>query len=167
MRAEIKRIDAEAENLIAYARQGAISVEQLREQNMSLLAEKQTKQARLERILSTDTDQVRLAAFTDEFLADLPDFMEYLYAHRTLFFNQIARLVFSGVVLNTDRRGAHWKKGLVLGDKKGTRAYHLQSVTFDPRFQEWTEQHGFVMPPAIRDLDYGCKMTGVPISAQS
>ena len=167
LRAEIKRIDAEAENLIAYARQGAITVEQLREQNMRLLAEKQTKQARLERILNTDTDQVRLAAFTDEFLADLPGFMEYLYAHRTLFFNQIARLVFSGVVLNTDRRGAHWKKGLVLGDKKGTRAYHLQSVMFDPRFQEWTEQHGFVMPQAIRDLDYGCKMTGVPISAQS
>jgi ElaB/YqjD/DUF883 family membrane-anchored ribosome-binding protein len=167
LRAEIKRIDVETENLIAYARQGAISVEQLREQNMGLLAEKQTKQARLERILSTDTDQASLAAFTDEFLANLPGFIEYLYAHRTPFFNQIARLVFSGVVLNTDRRGAHWKKGLVLGDKKGTRAYHLKSVTFDPRFQEWTEQHGFVMPQAIRDLDYGCKMTGVPISAQS
>ena len=117
--------------------------------------------------MNSETDQVELESFTDDFLMDLPEFVEYLYAHRTPLFNQGERLIFCGVALNSDRRGANWEKGLVLGDKKGTRAYHLQSVMFDPRFQEWTEQHGFVMPQAIRDLDYGCKMTGVPISAQS
>ena len=81
--------------------------------------------------------------------------------------NQVERLIFCGVALNSGRRGANWKKSLVLGDKKGTRAYHLQSVMFDPRFDEWTRQYGFVMPKAIRDLAYGCVMTGVPISAQS
>jgi hypothetical protein len=37
---------------------------------------------------------------------------------------------------------------------------------FDPRFDEWARQYDFVMPKAIRDLDYGCKMTGVPKTAK-
>ena len=68
---------------------------------------------------------------------------------------------------DNDRRGANWKKDLVLGDKKGTRADHLQSVMSDSRFDGWTRQYDFGMPKAIRDLAYGCVMTGVPISAQS
>lgn len=166
-RADLKRIDAELENLIAYARQGAISVEQLREHNTRLLAERHEKQARLDRLTNAGADLSKLESFTDEFLADLPDFMDYLYEHRTGLFNQVVRLIFSGVVLTSDRRGANWKKGLVLGNKKATRTYHLQSVIFDPRFDEWTDQYGFVMPKGISNLAYRCTTTGVPISAQS
>ncbi len=55
----------------------------------------------------------------------------------------------------------------MLGNKKRTRIYHLRSVMFDPRFDEWARQYDFVMPKAIRDLAYGCETTGVPTSAQS
>ena len=79
---------------------------------------------------------------------------------------RVVRLIFCGVVLNNDRRSANWKKGLVLGDKKETRADHLQSVMSDSRFDEWTRQYDFGMPKAIRDLAYGCVMTGVPITAK-
>ena len=109
LRAEIKRIDTRVENLISYARQGAISVEQLREQNTRLLAETQVKQMRLERIMNSETAQARLESFTDHFLVDLPEFVEYLYTHRTPLFNQVVRLIFCGVALNSDRRGADWK----------------------------------------------------------
>ena len=92
--------------------------------------------------------------------------MMFLYRQKTPIFNQALRLVFSGVVLDSERRGSYWKRGLSVGNKKGTRVYHLRSVIFDPRFEEWTRQYDFVMPKAIGDLDYGCEMTGVPITAK-
>jgi small-conductance mechanosensitive channel len=167
LQADLKRIEAELENLIAYARQGAISVEQLREHNTRLLAERKEKQDRIDRLAHSGTNLARLDSFSDEFMENLPDFVDYLYQHRTPLFNQVLRLIFSGVVLNSDRRGANWKKGLTLGNKKATRTYHLQSVIFDPRFDEWTDQYGFVMPKSIDNLAYRCTTTGVPISAHS
>lgn len=166
-RADLKRIDTEMENLIAYARQGAISVEQLREHNTRLLAERKERQDRIDRLERSGSHLARLDSFTDEFMENLPDFIDYLYQHRTPLFNQVLRLIFSGVVLNSDQRGANWKKGLTLGNKKATRTYHLKSVIFDPRFEEWTDQYGFVMPKSIDSLAYGCTTTGVPISAHS
>jgi len=128
LRAEIAQIDAEIENLITFARQGAISVEQLRVQNTRLLAQREEKQVRLDRTMNSATDEVKLASFTDEFLESMPDLMDWLYTSRTPLYNQVARLIFAGVVLDTDRRGANWKKGLVLGSKKGTRIYHLGRI---------------------------------------
>jgi len=169
MRSDVERIDHELENLMSYARQGAITPTQLKEQNQRLLGEKHEKQTQLDKLTKSNAEKSNLAVFTEEFLASLPDFLKFLYEKKKPLFNQVVRLIFAGVVLNSERGGRHWKRGLTLPyGQRSPRPYFLQSFDFDPRFKEWAEQFKLVLPTAMQAIyNQRCTMTGVPISAQS
>jgi DNA invertase Pin-like site-specific DNA recombinase/uncharacterized protein with PIN domain len=168
LRADIERIDSELDHLMGYARQGAISAEQLKKENLRLTAEKNAKEAQVRKMQGPNQENKKLTSFTEEFLTNLPDFMQFLYERKTSVFNQVLRLVFQGVVLNTNQFGSRWKAGLILAQgKRTTRTFFLQAFTFNPDFENWAKQSGLILPVALQNiLDYGCEMTGVPISAQ-
>ncbi len=169
VRSDIERIDRELENLMSYARQGAIAPTQLKEQNQRLLEEKQEKQSRLSKLTKSNAEKSNVAVFTEEFLANLPDFLKFLYEKKKPLFNQVVRLIFAAVVLNSKRGGRHWKRGLTLPHgQRSPRPYFLQSFALDPRFKEWAEQSDLVLPTSMQAIyNQRCTMTGVPMSAQS
>ena len=166
---EIERINRELDNLMGFARQGAITVEQLKKENTRLLEEKSAKEGQMHKLQSPSLENKELATFTEEFLANLPGFMQFLFERKKPVLNQVLRLVFQGVVLNTNQRGPHWKAGLKLAQgKKTTRTFFLQGFKFNAEFEDWAKQYSLILPPELqRVLDYNLVMTGVPISAQS
>ena len=123
----------------------------------------------MHKLQSPSLENKELATFTEEFLANLPGFMQFLFERKKPVLNQVLRLVFQGVVLNTNDGGRHWKKGrkLVQG-KKTTRTFFIQGFKFNAEFEDWAKQYSLILPPELqRVLDYNLVMTGVPISAQS
>ncbi len=112
LRAEIERIDRELDNLMSYACQGAIAPTQLKEQNQRLLGEKQEKQ--LNKLTKSNAQKSNPSVFTEEFLANLPNLPKFLYEKKKLLFIRVVRLIFTSVVLNSERGGRHRKRGLTL-----------------------------------------------------
>jgi site-specific DNA recombinase len=169
VKSDLERIERELENLMTYARQGAIAATQLKQQNQRLLAEQQEKQSELNKLTKSNAEKTNLSVFTEEFIANLPEFLKFLYAKKKRLFNQVVRLIFAGVVLNSERTGRHWKKGLKLPYGQRTpRPYFLQWFEFDPRFKEWAEKFNLILPTSMQAIyNQGCTTTGVPIGAQS
>jgi len=170
VRADLLRIEGEIKNLMAYARQGAITPEQLKEENMRLLAEKRDKQSRLEKLESTKLANKKSVPFTEEFISSLPDFLRYLYERKKTVFNQIVRSIFDGIVLNSALDGRSWKKGMtnLKYGKKTPRPCFLQAAFFNSSFRDWIDSDNLVLPSSLQSVyDQRCTTTGVPISAHS
>lgn len=138
LKAEIANLDQQIEHLMVFAREGAITPEQLRTQNLGLLADKREKENRL-KSLGKEQDTGDAEVFTDEFLANLPEFITYLYEHRKKVFRQVARLMFEGIVLYSPLRGKGvWKRGIKMTHGKHTpRRCTIKQVIYDDRFATW------------------------------
>jgi site-specific DNA recombinase len=178
---DIERINSELENLMGYARHGAITAEQLKKENLKLLDEMARKQAQIWRLERSDLgsgdhngnglgiaamEQVEdrlMGKFTDQFLKDLPEFMQYLYEQKKTVFNQVLRMVFATVVVNSDYHGPrHWKKGLRLTKygQQSPRPCYLQDYDLEESFREWIEECGFTLPDKRYDTADGYEQIG-------
>ena len=126
--------------------------EQLKEQNLSLLTTKQEKQSQIERLANTRTDEQSLALFTEEFLANLPDFVQFLYERKKPMFNQVVRLIFQGLVLNSDRHGQATESGPQASPASGRRVrVTWRLFDFDPRFKEWASTTEIKLPDGLNE----------------
>ena len=160
LRCDIVRLEQEIQNLLKYARAGAITPEQLKDENSKLLEEKAKKQSRLDKLEHPDSRNPMtgkgVQLFTQQFMDDLPDYMEYLYTHRVSLFNQIIKLIFQNVVITSDHRGKGWKKGLSVpnaAERMNGRKYHrpcyVSTYVFHPGFEQWKEESGLKLPFAL------------------
>ncbi len=166
LRNDIERLDRELENLMGYARQGALTPEQLKTENLKLLEEKTRKQAQLRQLEYPSAGSNRrrgngaamtlqeredwlIARFTEDFLADLPEFIEYLYAQKKPVFNQLVHMVLAGVTIGSEFHDSRkWKRGLKLTKygHRSPRPCYLASYELEEEFARWIDECGFTRP---------------------
>ena len=146
--------------MLGFARAGAYHMaEQLKEQNLRLLTTKQEKQSQIERLANTRTDEQSLALFTEEFLANLPDFVQFLYERKKPMFNQVVRLIFQGPrpEQRPARSEATWKAGHQARVRASGRRVRVtwRLFDFDPRFKEWASTTEIKLPDGLNEGEEG------------
>ncbi len=147
LRAEIEQIDRQLENLMMYAREGALAPAQLREQNLNLMRDNEEKQAKIARLKQRIVNHKSVERFAEKFNKDLPTYIEFLYQRKKNAFNYLLRMLFDGVVLNSHHRGRRWKKGLKLKYGRATpRPCYVERYLWNPQTRDWIQQANLKIP---------------------
>ena len=165
IKAELAKIDQGLKNLLEAVKQGALSMEQVKAEN----AELQDAKRRLEKRLRDLGDSTRIAgevsAVLDLFDQDLEVVLTKLMEDR-LRFNTLIRIFFAALVIEVDRPGCGWKRGIKKGELKD---YHprLLKFAFTPPFDAFVNQSELELPEGLKNAErqsyvYRCSRNGSP-----
>ncbi len=97
-------------NLIEAVKQGALSVEQIKEENADLQEAKRRLEKRLQDLQGTTKMADELSAILETLDHNLESVLTELMQN-PLRFNAFVRIFFPAIVLDVDRPGPGWKKG--------------------------------------------------------
>lgn len=148
IRAELAKINRAIKNLVEAVKEGALSMEQVKEEN----AELQDAKRRLEKRVNDLGDVSRIAdqisEVLDSFEEDLEAMLYKLMADR-LRFNTFIRVFFAELVLEVDRPGCAWKKGTRKGELP---IYNPRLVKFALTypFASFVDQSGLELPDSLK-----------------
>ncbi len=146
IRAELQQIETEWKNLMNYARQGAITPEQLKAENDELVAKRQRLEKDLDSLTRRQTIEQSLLDVVQLFKDNVSNALEELMKN-PLRFNTFARLFFKEITLDTENKGMNWRKGLKKTDQ---RFAHVVRYTFNPLFDAYLSARGYSLPPALQ-----------------
>jgi site-specific DNA recombinase len=151
LKAELAKVNQGMKNLLEAVKRGALSMEQVKEEN----AELQDTRRRLEKRLNDLQDATRItgevSAILDSFDNDLGQMLTILMEDR-LRFNTFMRIFFSALVIEIDRPGLGWKKGR----KKGEPIVYnprLTKFALEPTFAAFVDKSGFELPDAFKKAE--------------
>lgn len=151
IRAELAKINQAMKNLLEAVKNGALSMEQVKEEN----AELQDAKRRLEKRLADLADAGRIAgdiaATLDSFDEDLEPMLTKLLGDR-LRFNTLFRIFFSELVVEVDRPGCGWKRGIKKGELP---VYNPRVIKFalTPHFGLFVDQSGVELPETLKHAE--------------
>lgn len=151
LKAELAKINLSMKNLLEAVKQGALSMEQIKEENTEL----QETKRRLEKRLNDLKDSTRigdeLAAVLQVFDHNLEEVINDLMQNR-LRFNTFVRLFFSNIVIHVDRPGMGWRKGKKRGELPVCNS-HIIKFALQEKFAAFIQQSGLEIPEALKKAE--------------
>ena len=152
IKAELAKVDQSMKNLLEAVKQGALSFEQVKEENAELQAAKR----RLEKRLSDLKDSTRigdeLSAILEVFDQDIETVLTDLMQNR-LRFNTFVRLFFSKIVVELDRPGLGWRKGKKKGELPECNA-HIAKFAFQEQFALFVAASSLELPDGLKNAQH-------------
>jgi len=151
IKAELVKVNLSMKNLLEAVKQGALSMEQIKEEN----AELQETKRRLEKRLNDLKDRTRvgdeLSAVLAIFDTDLEAVISDLMNNR-LRFNTFVRLFFARLVIQTERPGVGWRKGKKKGELPECNS-HIAKFALQEKFALFVEHSGLELPEVLKNAD--------------
>lgn len=151
IRAELAKVNQGMKNLLEAVKQGALSGEQVKEEN----AELQETKRRLEKRLNALADTTKLSEQLSEVLAafdqNLDDVFGALMQNR-LRFNALMRMFFAELVIEVNRPGIAWKKGTKRGEVPQYEP-RLSRFMLAPNFDSFINQAGIPLPDVLNKAE--------------
>ena len=149
IRTELQLVENGLKNLMSYAREGAITPEQLKEENEELLAKRKRLEKDLEALNRRQEIEESLMEVIRSFHSNITTALEELIKN-PLRFNTFLRLFFDRITLDTENKGSGWRKGL---KKTDLRVAHVVGYQFNPLFDAYLSARGHTLPPALQILE--------------
>jgi hypothetical protein len=146
IRAELQVVEKELKNLMRFAREGAITPEQLREENQELLAKRQRLESDLLSLDRRKEIEQSLLDTIKSFDSNISSALEDLIKN-PLRFNTFFRLFFAEITLDTENKGSGWRKGL---KKTDLRVARVVSFRFNPLFDAYLSAQDHSLPPSLQ-----------------
>jgi hypothetical protein len=146
-KAELAQVNLSMKNLLDAVKAGALSMEQIKEDNLELQEAKRRLEKRLNDLNESTRIQREVAAVLKVFDSDLNQVMTDLMNNR-LGFNTFLRLFFSKLQVEVDRPGMGWRKGKRKGELPECNA-HIKKYAFEPHFAEFVDKSGIKLPEAL------------------
>lgn len=152
IKAELEKVSQELKNLVEAVKQGALKLDQVKEENAELQEAKQ----RLERRLHSLKEKKRmdgevgavLNAFDQNFDTIISDLMQ-----NRLRFNTMMRLFFSCLVIDTDHPGPGWRKGKKKGELPECNTRILK-FAFTPDFEAYVRRNEIELPDGLKSAQH-------------
>ena len=151
IKAELAKVNQSMKNLLEAVKEGALSIEQVKEENADLQEPKRRLEKRLNTLSDTTKISKELASVLAAFDQNLDDVLGTLTQER-LRFNTFIRTFFAGLTIEVNRPGIAWKKGT----KKGKVPHYtprLCKFAFEPRFDTFVRQAGIELPKGLRGAE--------------
>ncbi len=148
IKAELARVNQSVKNLLNAVKQGALGMEEIREENSQLQETKRRLEKRLDDLKDLSRVHSEIVAILDAFDNKLDDVLTDLIQNR-LRFNTFVRLFFSTLTVETDRPGEGWRKGKKKGELPICNA-RIMKFALNPRFQEYVKQTKLCLPDALQ-----------------
>lgn len=151
IKAELAKVDLNVKNLLEAVKQGALSMDQIKEQNSDLQDTKRRLERRLETVKNVSRVSKELAGLVQTFDRNFDGALGEFLQDR-LRFNLFVRLFFSELTVQVDRPGMNWRKGKKKGElpQSNPRIVHF---TLDEQFDEFVEQTGLELPAQLQNLN--------------
>ncbi len=150
IKAQLAQVNLSMKNLLDAVKAGALSMEQIKEDNAELQDAKRRLERRLETVKNVSRVSKELAALVETFDRNfdgaLAEFVCDLFR-----FNMFIRLFFSELTVEIDRSGFGWRKGKKKGELPPSNP-RMVSFTLDDKFDEFVEQTGLELPIPLKDL---------------
>jgi hypothetical protein len=151
IKAELAKVELSMKNLLEAVKQGALSMDQIKQLNGELQDTKRRLQRRLETVKNVSRVSKELAglvrSFDRNFECALGEFVTDRFR-----FNMFVRLFFSGLTVEVDRPGFGWRKGKKKGELPPSHP-RIVAFTLDERFDEFVEETGLELPVELQNLD--------------
>lgn len=151
IKAELAKVSQSMKNLLDAVKAGALTMDQIREENADLQAAKRRLEKRLHDAQNANRVEDDLRAILDIFDNNLGDVLANLMEDR-LRFNMFVRLFFSMLVIEIDRPGMNWRSGKKKGELPECNA-RITKFTLDPRFEAFVLQSGIDLPDALKKAE--------------
>lgn len=148
IKANLAKANQEMKNLLEAVKQGALKMEQIKEDNDELLATQQRLEKRLSHLGDRTKLSKELAEILDAFDRNLDDLFGALMQNR-LRFNVVMRLFFAELVIEVNRPGIAWKKGTKKGEVPEYQP-RLTKYKLAPRFDEFVQETGIELPEVLK-----------------
>lgn len=152
LRAELTKIDQSMKNLLEAVKQGALSFEQVKEENAELQAAKRRLEKRLNDLKDSTQIGDELAAVLEVFDHDIERVLTDLMQNR-LRFNTFVRLFFTKIVIELDRPGLGWRKGKKKGDLPECNS-HIVKFAFQEKFAAFVSASNLELPEALKNAQH-------------
>lgn len=151
IRAELAKVNQGMKNLLDAVKQGALSMEQVKEENAELQETRRRLEKRLNALADTTKLSKQLAEVLDAFDQNLDDVFGALMQHR-LRFNALMRMFFAELVIEVNRPGIAWKKGTKKGEVPEYQP-RLSKFALEPRFELFVQQSGLELPDVLKNAE--------------
>ena len=135
-------------NLLEAVKQGALGMEQLKEENAELQETKRRLEKRLSDLHDTTRVSEEISAVLETFDHDLESVLTNLIQNR-LRFNTFVRIFFSKLIVEVDRPGMGWRKGKKKGELPVCNA-RIKKFALTPPFAEFVARSGIELPDALK-----------------
>lgn len=150
IKAELAKNSLSIKNLLDAVKAGALSMEQIKEQNGELQDTKRRLERRLESVRNVSRVSKELSALVETFDRNFEGALAE-FVHDRFRFNMFIRLFFSELTVEIDRAGFGWRKGKKKGEQPLSNP-RIVSFTLDARFDEFVEQTGLELPAQLQNL---------------
>ncbi len=151
IKAELAKIEQSMRNLIDAVKQGALSMEQIREENGGLQDAKRRLEKRLQDLQDRTRVAEELSAVLETFDHNLHSVLTDLMQNR-LRFNTFVRICFSALMAEVDRPGPGWRKGKKRGELPDCHA-RIKKYALQPQFAAFVDQSGIKLPNALEKAE--------------
>lgn len=148
IKAELAAIDQRMKNLLEAVQVGALSMAQIREQNLELQEAKHRLEKRLDNVRDLARVGNELKTVLDAFDRNFDTVLDDLLSNR-LRFNTFIRIFFQEITVEIDRPGIGWRKGKKKGELPPSNP-RITKFTLDPRFVAYIEQSGIELPALLK-----------------
>lgn len=152
LRSDLERLDREEANLMNFARQGAITVEQLKGENAKITCERADIQTRLARLQADETSALLRSdeyKKLSEINANVAETLEALCHRRKSVFNRLIRTIFAGVVIVQDPQAPplpYQQHSKIPGRRvRRPKPCRIDHVVLNPDLEQWQSQYGVEM----------------------
>lgn len=151
LKAELTKVNGSLKNLLEAVKQGALSIEQIREENAELQAAKHRLEKRLGDLKDTTRIGDELAAVLEVFDHNLDEVIRDLMQNR-LRFNTFVRLFFAKLVVELDRPGLGWRKGKKKGELPECNP-RIVKFALQEKFALFVDHAHFELPDALNNAE--------------
>lgn len=151
LKAELTKVNTSMKNLLEAVKQGALSFEQVKEENAELQAAKQRLEKRLNDLKDSNRIGEELSAVLHVFDTDLETVISDLMQNR-LRFNTFIRLFFSTIVIGIDRPGLGWRKGKKKGELPECNSC-IQKFALEEKSAVFVDQSKLTLPDGLKNAE--------------
>jgi len=164
IKAKILDIDRQVENLMRYAREGAITAEQLGQENFALILEKQRLEQNLKNLEKRRTTKQEIQTIMAAFDTDFPQVLAELAQKNPVAFNAFIRLFFEEITLIATLKGCGWRKGWKKGTPPPEERGRIVRFKLAPLFEEYVVGEGVRLPQALEEAEW---VKHFPVSSET
>lgn len=151
IKAEIAKINSGIKNLLEAVKQGALSIEAIKEENVELQEAKRRLEQRLHRLKNSTQLENELRGLLKIFDHNLDDVLAGLTENR-LRFNALVRIFFSALVVEIDRAGMGWRKGKLKGELPICNP-RIMKFALNSEFKAYIEENTIELPASLRQAE--------------
>ncbi len=151
IKAELAKVNQSMKNLIEAVKQGALSMEQVKEENAELHESKRRLEKRVNDLKDSSRISGEISVILEAFDQNLGAVLAELMPNR-LRFNSFIRIFFSSLVVEVDRPGPGWRKGKKKGEFPDANG-RIVKFTLESRFAAFVAQRGIELPDALKNAE--------------